>query len=199
MVSNFNGPYAMGGYEVTADSEQPMMFRVCSSPGIGYWRPFLSHGRQEIDLSHGLLQCGYNSYRRQRTGSSNKRPRTTISTVQLEALKLAYQRSSKPSRHVREQLSAETGLDMRVVQVWFQNRRAKEKRLKKEAKKSYWESKCYTDKVQQIKPHSLQACPEETEYKNGTYDGNLADWLFQASDFRLTVFQQILYCTNGKK
>ncbi|GBM59439.1 Homeobox protein ceh-14, partial [Araneus ventricosus] len=132
-------------------------------------------------------------------GSSNKRPRTTISTVQLEALKLAYQRSSKPSRHVREQLSAETGLDMRVVQVWFQNRRAKEKRLKKEAKKSYWETKCYTDKVQQIKPRSLQACPEETECKNGTYDGNLADWLFQASDFRLTVFQQILYYTNGKK
>ncbi|XP_055939334.1 LIM/homeobox protein Lhx4-like [Argiope bruennichi] len=132
-------------------------------------------------------------------GSGNKRPRTTISTVQLEALKLAYQRSSKPSRHVREQLSAETGLDMRVVQVWFQNRRAKEKRLKKEAKKSYWENKCYTDKVQQIKSSNLQESPEETEHKNGPYDRNLADWLFQASDFRLTVFQQIFCYTNGKK
>ncbi|CAL1267281.1 unnamed protein product [Larinioides sclopetarius] len=27
----FNGPYAMVGYEVTAESEQPMMFRICSS------------------------------------------------------------------------------------------------------------------------------------------------------------------------
>ena len=37
---------------------------------------------------------------------------------------------------MREQLSHDTGLDMRVVQVWFQNRRAKEKRLKKDANSS---------------------------------------------------------------
>ena len=54
--------------------------------------------------------------------NSNKRPRTTITAKQLEALKRAYNESPKPARHVREQLSAETGLDMRVVQVWFQNR-----------------------------------------------------------------------------
>ena len=48
-------------------------------------------------------------------------------------LKQAYNNSSKPPRHIREQLAAETNLDMRVVQVWFQNRRAKEKRLKKDA------------------------------------------------------------------
>ncbi|KAL5104684.1 LIM/homeobox protein Lhx3 [Taenia crassiceps] len=63
----------------------------------------------------------------------NKRPRTTINAKQLEALKKAYAEGAKPSRHVREQLSAETGLDMRVVQVWFQNRRAKEKRLRRDA------------------------------------------------------------------
>ena len=46
---------------------------------------------------------------------------------------LAYNASPKPSRQVREQVAAETGLDMRVVQVWFQNRRAKNKRLKTES------------------------------------------------------------------
>ena len=47
-------------------------------------------------------------------------------------MKQAYNTSSKPARYVRESLAADTGLDMRVVQVWFQNRRAKEKRLKKD-------------------------------------------------------------------
>lgn len=54
----------------------------------------------------------------------NKRPRTTITAKQLETLKTAYNNSPKPARHVREQLSSDTGLDMRVVQVWFQNRYA---------------------------------------------------------------------------
>ena len=70
--------------------------------------------------------------------NANKRPRTTITAKQLESLKRAYNESPKPARHVREQLSAETGLDMRVVQVWFQNRRAKEKRLKKDAGRQRW-------------------------------------------------------------
>lgn len=54
--------------------------------------------------------------------AASKRPRTTITAKQLETLKSAYSSSPKPARHVREQLAHDTGLDMRVVQVWFQNR-----------------------------------------------------------------------------
>lgn len=65
------------------------------------------------------------------TDGNQKRPRTTITAKQLEVLRQHYLVSSKPSRHTREQIAAETGLDMRVVQVWFQNRRAKDKRMQK--------------------------------------------------------------------
>lgn len=63
---------------------------------------------------------------------ANKRrgPRTTIKATQLEILKSAFVTTPKPSRHIREQLAQETGLTMRVIQVWFQNRRSKERRVK---------------------------------------------------------------------
>ncbi|XP_028967975.1 LIM/homeobox protein Lhx1-like [Galendromus occidentalis] len=64
-------------------------------------------------------------------GSQKRRgPRTTIKAKQLETLKAAFAATPKPTRHIREQLAQETGLNMRVIQVWFQNRRSKERRMK---------------------------------------------------------------------
>ncbi|KAG2461446.1 LMX1A factor, partial [Polypterus senegalus] len=58
-----------------------------------------------------------------------KRPRTILTTQQRRAFKASFEISSKPCRKVRETLAAETGLSVRVVQVWFQNQRAKMKKL----------------------------------------------------------------------
>lgn len=44
-------------------------------------------------------------------------PRTTIKAKQLETLKAAFTNTPKPTRHVREALAQETGLNMRVIQV----------------------------------------------------------------------------------
>lgn len=52
-------------------------------------------------------------------------PRTTIKAKQLETLKAAFAATPKPTRHIREQLSQETGLNMRVIQV--QGKRKKKK------------------------------------------------------------------------
>ncbi|VDM37638.1 unnamed protein product [Toxocara canis] len=44
-------------------------------------------------------------------------PRTTIKAKQLDTLKAAFASTPKPTRHIREQLAQETGLNMRVIQV----------------------------------------------------------------------------------
>lgn len=53
--------------------------------------------------------------------SAGKRrgPRTTIKAKQLETLKAAFAATPKPTRHIREQLAQETGLNMRVIQVRY--------------------------------------------------------------------------------
>ncbi|XP_018614603.2 LIM/homeobox protein Lhx3-like isoform X1 [Scleropages formosus] len=91
-----------------------------------------------MEDSRLVCKADYDTAKQRESDSTAKRPRTTITAKQLETLKTAYNNSPKPARHVREQLSSETGLDMRVVQVWFQNRRAKEKRLKKDAGRQRW-------------------------------------------------------------
>ena len=56
-------------------------------------------------------------------------PRTNITSKQLEVLKNMFNQTPKPTRLMREQLAKDTGLSMRVIQVWFQNKRSKEKRM----------------------------------------------------------------------
>lgn len=65
------------------------------------------------------------------TANGCKRPRTILTAQQREDFKAAFEITPKPCRKVREQLSNETGLSVRVVQVWFQNQRAKLKKIQK--------------------------------------------------------------------
>ncbi|CAB02310.1 Protein lin-11 [Caenorhabditis elegans] len=83
----------------------------------------------EVGLDDGEGDCGKDNS--DDSNSAKRRgPRTTIKAKQLETLKNAFAATPKPTRHIREQLAAETGLNMRVIQVWFQNRRSKERRMK---------------------------------------------------------------------
>ena len=89
-----------------------------SAKGIGLFINIQSYGLDE-DLDVAL-------------GTKRRGPRTTIKAKQLEALKATFAATPKPSRNIREKLAQETGLNMRVIQVWFQNRRSKERRLKQQ-------------------------------------------------------------------
>ncbi|MGH0156697.1 UNVERIFIED_CONTAM: hypothetical protein FKN15_032000 [Acipenser sinensis] len=78
----------------------------------------LATGDEYYLMEDSRLVCktDYEAAKQREADSTAKRPRTTITAKQLETLKTAYNNSPKPARHVREQLSSETGLDMRVVQ-----------------------------------------------------------------------------------
>lgn len=60
-----------------------------------------------------------------------KRPRTILNAAQRYDFREAFKQSQKPCRKVREHLADKTGLSVRVVQVWFQNERAKMKKMQR--------------------------------------------------------------------
>ncbi|XP_057277943.1 LOW QUALITY PROTEIN: zinc finger homeobox protein 3-like, partial [Pezoporus wallicus] len=58
----------------------------------------------------------------------DKRLRTTITSEQLEILYQKYLLDSNPTRKMLDHIAHEVGLKKRVVQVWFQNTRARERK-----------------------------------------------------------------------
>ncbi|ELU00130.1 hypothetical protein CAPTEDRAFT_97456 [Capitella teleta] len=66
-------------------------------------------------------------------GSKKSRPRTVIKDDQLKVLHAAFTANHLPTKKEREDLVERTGLSMRVIQVWFQNKRSKERKMQKES------------------------------------------------------------------
>nr|XP_032646352.1 zinc finger homeobox protein 2-like [Chelonoidis abingdonii] len=61
---------------------------------------------------------------------AQRRYRTQMSSLQLKIMKACYEAYRTPTMHECEVLGEEIGLPKRVIQVWFQNARAKEKKAK---------------------------------------------------------------------
>lgn len=57
------------------------------------------------------------------------RARTVLSEKQLNILKTCYSANPRPDALMKEQLVEMTGLSPRVVRVWFQNKRCKDKKI----------------------------------------------------------------------
>merc|ERR1711890_64752 len=58
------------------------------------------------------------------------KPRRRIPKNHKVILEKVFEFDQKPAASVRKKLSEQLQMDMRAVQVWFQNRRAKEKKVK---------------------------------------------------------------------
>jgi hypothetical protein len=57
------------------------------------------------------------------------RARTVLSEKQLHILKTCYANNARPDALMKEQLVEMTGLSPRVIRVWFQNKRCKDKKI----------------------------------------------------------------------
>ncbi|CAH8441411.1 unnamed protein product [Schistosoma curassoni] len=75
---------------------------------------------QDLDQSYQSVSSG--------GFSLNRRIRTSLTDEQRYRLQEAYESNIRPSKSIREALASELGVPMRVVQVWFQNQRARDKR-----------------------------------------------------------------------
>lgn len=65
-----------------------------------------------------------------RSPASNKRFRTHLTPMQVQMMKCVFNEYKTPSMAECELLGKEVGLHKRVVQVWFQNARAKERKTR---------------------------------------------------------------------
>merc|ERR1711915_15143 len=76
-----------------------------------------------IDSTQEVLK----SYNKLKT---SKRKRTKLSEEQLNVLESAYRSNHHPTSDVKENMAAKIGIPVKNVQIWFQNRRAKDKSIK---------------------------------------------------------------------
>ena len=111
-----------------------MVFGLAEDQGILCEEHFGSTKEEVVEAAKVSVEHGESSTKEEEDDEECKDgkrrgPRTNITAKQLEVLKNIFAQSPKPTRLMREQLARDTGLSMRVIQVWFQNKRSKEKRM----------------------------------------------------------------------
>nr|XP_023995758.1 zinc finger homeobox protein 4-like [Salvelinus alpinus] len=101
------------------------------SPALPSLKRRLEEGTEVRPMSDVMAGDGEEGGEREGEGDEQRRERrqrTTISAEQLEVLYQRYSLNSNPTRSVLEGITRDTGLKKRVVQVWFQNTRARQRK-----------------------------------------------------------------------
>ncbi|XP_016141496.1 insulin gene enhancer protein ISL-2A-like isoform X2 [Sinocyclocheilus grahami] len=83
--------------------------------------------KETVDPSEGIKSTPSWSSMPRRSERST-RVRTVLSESQLHMLQTCYRANPRPDALMKEQLVEMTGLSPRVIRVWFQNKRCKDKK-----------------------------------------------------------------------
>ena len=76
-----------------------------------------------------VIKPGANHTKAKKRRSEKKpRVRTVLSEQQVNTLTFYYKQDPRPTTQVKEKIAEETALPKKVISVWFQNRRCKDKK-----------------------------------------------------------------------
>lgn len=86
-------------------------------------------GRMHSSVTNGNDQSkGSHRSNQKRKDGKTTRVRTVLNEKQLHTLRTCYAANCRPDALMKEQLTEMTGLSPRVIRVWFQNKRCKDKK-----------------------------------------------------------------------
>ncbi|KAF7638283.1 hypothetical protein Mgra_00002257 [Meloidogyne graminicola] len=75
-----------------------------------------------------IVRQKHNTIKRGKKEKPTQRVRTVLNEAQLKLLKNSYNQNQRPDTATKEMLVEQTGLNARVIRVWFQNKRCKDKK-----------------------------------------------------------------------
>jgi len=110
-------------------SNPPKPTTSTGSPPSDWKRTPLSNHALLDALTSAPLTTSSSKPRKHVSTKPYTNPRTCYSTSQLEVLELHYSRSTSMEKPAREVLAAAIGVQETSIRTWFQNKRARERRL----------------------------------------------------------------------